>query len=592
MSIKLRIIDKKSEKVVEAEKGTMLMNAIRDARFYVEAPCGGNGKCKKCTVNVEGIGDILSCTTKITEDLLQDGRDEIIVRVPERGGAVIKSLGLMPDYFFNPIIKVMTVDLSRPSVSDQMPDDRRIARAAGAHLALHLLPELPGILRSSDFTVDCLIRQDIGEIISVRPAGSTMQVYGVSVDIGTTTLSASLFDLRDGRHVKTANSLNPQKAYGADVISRIDYASQSPLHLQSLQDLIFDEIYRLLHELADNTESIQVVSIAGNTTMMHLLCGHDPSAIARAPFIPVTLSGRIRYFHELFPAYALRYGMDPVCILLPSIAGYVGADITAGILATDLDKSKRSSLLIDIGTNGEIALSSDENIVSCSTAAGPAFEGANISCGTGGIAGAIDRVVYENAKLDFTTIGDLPPAGICGSGIIATVAALLKSGVIDETGRFSDEPENLPANISQGFAELDGKTVYAFTLDQDGNPLIYMTQKDIREIQNAKAAVCAGIRLMISRSGLAAQSLDDVFVAGGFGNYMDIADAFTIGLLPPELKGKVIPVGNSSATGAALCMLDYKLFERCRKITKKTRYYELSSDKEFTDLYIEAMMFE
>ncbi|MHB8963972.1 MAG: ASKHA domain-containing protein, partial [Saccharofermentanales bacterium] len=399
-------------------------------------------------------------------------------------------------------------------------------------------------------------------------------------------------DLRSGKHVRTASSLNPQKSFGADVISRIDYASQSQQNLQQLQNLILDEIIRLMNELASDHDSIHVLSIAGNTTMMHLLCGHDPSAIARAPFIPVTLSGRIKYFHELFPAHALQYAMDPVCILLPSIAGYVGADITAGVLATDLDRSKRSSLLVDIGTNGEIALSTDGNIVSCSTAAGPAFVGANITCGLGGISGAIDRVVFEDNKLDFTTIGDLTPVGICGSGIISAVAAFLRAGIIDETGRFNDEPEDLPNDIAQGFVELGGSTVYAFALDADGNPLIYMTQKDIREIQNAKAAVCAGIRLMITRSGLSAKEVDDVFVAGGFGNYMDIADAFTIGLLPPELKGKVTPVGNSSATGAALCMLDHKAYERCRRITKKTKYYELSSDKEFTDLYIDAMMFE
>ncbi|MHB8964277.1 MAG: 2Fe-2S iron-sulfur cluster-binding protein, partial [Saccharofermentanales bacterium] len=184
MSIKVRIIDKKSEKTVEAADGAVLMDVIRDNRFYIEAPCGGNGKCKKCTVNVEGTGDVLSCLTRVAQELVSGENGEIVVRVPERGGAVIKSLGLMPDYFFNPIIKEVSLELLRPEVSDQLPDDRRLTKAAGASLALHLLPQLPGILRNSDFKVDCLIRQDIGEIIHVRPTGSSEMIYGISVDIG------------------------------------------------------------------------------------------------------------------------------------------------------------------------------------------------------------------------------------------------------------------------------------------------------------------------------------------------------------------------------------------------------------------------
>ncbi len=592
MGMKVRIISAKSEKVVDAPEGALLMDIIRNARFYIEAPCGGHGKCGKCAVGIEGKGEVLSCVTRVSPDLVADGSGEIIVRIPERGGAVIRSMGLLPDYYLDPLNTQKTLRLKRPDLSDQTPDDRRIRRAAGAGIALPIVPSLPEILRNADYEVDCLIRQDIGEIIDIRSGGTPAEILGVSVDIGTTTLSASLFDLRDGKHVRTANSLNPQKSYGADVISRIDFASQSHDHLRILQDLILEEIFRLLGELSEDIHSVRCLSFAGNTTMMHLLCGYDPSAIARAPFIPVTLSGRIRPFRELFPAQAARFGIDPVCMLLPSISGYVGADITAGILAADLDTTKRSGILIDIGTNGEIAMSREDSIVSCSTAAGPAFEGANITCGTGGIEGAIDRVVFEDGRLHHTVIGDCPPEGICGSGIISAAAAFLRSGVIDETGRFCEEPETLPEEIRKGFAELDGNTVYAFSFGADGKPEVYMTQKDIREIQNAKAAVCAGIRLMIARSGLEPKDVDDVFVAGGFGNYMDITDAFTIGLLPPELRGKVVPIGNSSAAGAALCLLNHTLFDRCRRFAKKVRYYELSSDKEFTDLYIDAMMFE
>jgi uncharacterized 2Fe-2S/4Fe-4S cluster protein (DUF4445 family) len=592
MRYPVRIIDKNSERTVLAEEGELLMDIVRDARFYIEAPCGGKGKCRKCTVHVDGTGNLLSCMTKVTGDLLPENADEIVVRIPDRGGAVIKSLGLMPDFFLNPLIRKMSIRLDPPSVENQLPDDRRIERATGATVASHILPALPGILRAADFHIDCLIRQDINEVIRIEPVGTSPALRGVSIDIGTTTLSVSLFDLSTGKHIRTASSLNPQKAFGADVISRIDFASRSAEDLATLQDRVLEKIIDHIQELDGGEKSVQTIAIAGNTTMMHLLCGIDPTAIAKAPFIPVTLDGRIRYFHELFPRYTMRLDMDPVCILLPSISGYVGADITAGILAMDLDQPKRNSLLVDIGTNGEIALSADGRIISCSTAAGPAFEGANITCGTGGIVGAVDRVVYEDFKLDFSTIGNQKPVGICGSGIVSMISSFLKSGVIDETGRFCDEPETLPEEIAKGLIEKDGNTVYALETTDDGNPLIYMTQKDVREIQNAKAAVCAGIRLLISRSGLAPNDIDDVFIAGGFGNFMDISDAFSIGLLPPELRGKAIPVGNSAATGAALCMLDYRSYVKTLAITQKVRYFELSSDKEFTDLYIDAMMFE
>jgi len=270
----------------------------------------------------------------------------------------------------------------------------------------------------------------------------------------------------------------------------------------------------------------------------------------------------------------------------------VGADITAGILACQMDTDNKAQLLIDIGTNGEIAISKEGQIVACSTAAGPAFEGANIICGIGGISGAIDNVFFKDNEIHITTILDEPPIGICGSGIVSAVAALLHARVIDETGRFEDDLDLISPVLHDKILRIKNETLFVFTKNEAGEPQVYLTQKDIREVQNAKAAVCAGIRLLMEQQELKPENIDNVYIAGGFGNYLNVDDAFTIGLLPIELIGKAKMVGNSSGIGASLCLLNHDMLKRCEEIQKKTTYYELSSDKRFTDLYIDAMMFE
>jgi len=386
--------------------------------------------------------------------------------------------------------------------------------------------------------------------------------------------------------------MNSQRTYGGDVISRIDYANKSEENLLKLQKLVYEDIMNLIFELTENINDIKVLSISGNTTMMHLLLGINPIEIAKAPFIPTTLKGRICYLSQIYNDNNLENNFDPVCILLPSIAGYVGADITAGILSCNMDKNDKTSILIDIGTNGEIALSSKNGITACSTAAGPAFEGANITCGIGGVAGAIDKVFINDNNLSFTTIANERTIGICGSGIVASIAVLLDLGVIDETGRFEDDIEKFSIDTQDRIIDIGSDKAFVFAYTDNNKPVVYITQKDIREVQNAKAAVCAGISLLIQRESLSYSDIDEVYIAGGFGNFLNIEDAFKIGLIPTGLKGKTKMIGNTSIIGASLCLLDIDQLERCEKIRKKTHYYELSSDKKFTDLYIDAMLFE
>lgn len=592
MDIRLKITDQ--DKVIEkiVPEGELLLNALQDAGTTIHAPCGGNGSCKKCKVEIEGVGEVLACQTRIEKLFCLQNTEEMNVILPKQRNARIQAGGLVPVCDLAPLLFPETRVFPKPDITDQRPDDARVHETTGYTIPFHLMPALPGSLRGHGYEMQFLRRRDKNEITFLQAGNSPMKFHGVSIDIGTTTLAAYLYDLADGKLMKTASCLNPQKGYGADVISRIDYASQSAENLFKLQKCITEKIMDLLFDLSDSIRDIKIVSIAGNTTMMHLLCGINPAAIATAPFIPVTLTSRICYAREIFPGLTHEIDFDPVCILLPSISGYVGADITAGILTCNMDLDEKAQILIDIGTNGEIAMSCSGRIIACSTAAGPAFEGASITCGMGGVSGAIDKVFYRNRVIEFTTISGESPVGICGSGIVAAVAALLESGVIDETGRFEDELEQIPEPLRKNITKIKNEMAYVFVSNEEGIPQVYLTQKDIREIQNAKAAVCAGIRLMIEQSGFTPADIENVYIAGGFGNFLDVGHAFSIGLLPGELRGKAKMVGNTSGTGASLCLLNYEMIERSEKISRKAVYYELSSDKRFTDLYIDAMLFE
>jgi len=592
MELHLKIMDQNQQTDRTIESGELLLTILQEVNSTIHAPCGGKGTCKKCKVEIEGVGEVLACQTRLDERLCRKDSNEIVVILPDQGKAKIQSGGVMPAFVLDPVLQIRTDSFPKPSIKDQAADDQRVMDQTNCQVPFHLLPVLPDALREKDYQLRYLVRKDRNEITNFLTGTAPVKFYGVAIDIGTTTVAAYLYNLATGVLIKTVSCLNPQRGYGADVISRIDFASKSKENLKQLQQVIGEKVVDLLFDLAESIQDVSLLSIAGNTTMLHLLCGIDPEAIASAPFIPATIQHQIRYAKELFPFFPNELEYNPVCILLPSISGYVGADIVAGILTCQMDIDPKVQILIDIGTNGEIALSNKGEIVACSTAAGPAFEGANITCGMGGVSGAIDKVFFENGEITYSTIMDEPACGICGSGIVAAVAALLHAGVIDETGRFEEDLDLIPATLHQNIRKIRNDTLYVFSNNDEGLPQVYLNQKDIREVQNAKAAVCAGIRLLMERQKIRPDDVDHVYIAGGFGNFLNIEDAFTIGLLPGELKGKAKMVGNTSGLGASLCLLDVGMIARCDAIQKKTEYYELSSDKRFTDLYIDAMLFD
>ncbi|NCC76156.1 MAG: DUF4445 domain-containing protein [Clostridia bacterium] len=632
--MKLSIYLPDTKKTYAATPGSTLLSVLQHHRQDVPAPCGGKGTCRKCLVTVQGLGEILSCQQILDEQLWQtlglELEQPLEVHLPEQQAVQFAESALLPDTHLDPLVCRGEVILPPATLADPDADDSRFERATGSTIPFQLLNDLARRIAAGPAPIHYDFCTDTLEVIRFvdSPASPTL---GCAFDLGTTTVAAYLFDLQTGHRLAHLSRMNPQKTYGADVISRIEYARVSADHLKRLQQVLTELIQSMADELvkkvrrlqelhagsdcqpaqsvppdaAIKPEDILVLTLAGNTTMMHLLAGLNPARIAVAPFVPVSLKGRI------MPASELGIDLGPYtrAVLLPSIASYVGADLTAGILACGLEDAALSAhpartanrVLLDIGTNGELILAGPTGILACATAAGPAFEGANIDCGMPALAGAIDQASLEDGQLRLSSISG-QVRGICGSGLVALVATLLEAGVIDETGRLQD-PDELDDTVSASLRQTIGKLGAHKVLDLSGDghqdetgnflqaPSVYLSQKDIRELQNAKAAIAAGLEVLLAEAGLTFQDIDRLDLAGGFGNYLNIEQAIRIGLLPDSLYGRIRSVGNSSGLGASLCLLNDKKRQQADQIRQQVRYIELSGDRRFNDAYIDAMMF-
>ena len=436
-----------------------------------------------------------------------------------------------------------------------------------------------------DLTV-LLDEQGSGIICDDSPAAldsaSPRTGYGAAVDLGTTTVALKLFDLSDGREVGSANAWNRQAPYGADVITRTQYCTEHPGGLTRLSTLARAQIRNLLEVACKNTsvniDDIKEIYLAGNTVMEHLLFGLSPASIAVAPFTPQSLfdDGKMLAMDHipLYPA--------------PCVAGYVGGDITAGLLACCLQDKPGRSLFLDIGTNGEMALSGPEGFLCCAVASGPAFEGAGISCGMTSTEGAVSAVRWDGKAPMLTVIGGGTPKGICGSGILDLLAMLLKLGIVDESG-YLQPPDDLEENFAPWLDEdEDGNGIFYLTSDR----AISFTARDIRAIQLAKAAVAAGISVLLEHTGIDLEEIDALYLAGGFGSHLNPDSAVAIGMLPEALRDKIVSVGNAALTGASMALLDPAKRITLLDIQRKCTYLELSGHPGFNRLYPEHMTFD
>ena len=406
--------------------------------------------------------------------------------------------------------------------------------------------------------------------------------YGVACDIGTTTVACHLVELSTGRVLATAGEGNVQRAYGADVIARIR-ASMDGLR-PALTSAVTGQLSRMIGELCRSAdvpaEQVSRMAVAGNTTMCHLLAGLPPDGIGVAPFIPVSLFG------DCHNAKTLGLPFDGEVYISPAVSGYVVGDITADMLAAGLDRADVPILLIDAGTNGEIALGCGDKFMCCSTAAGPALEGAQIRFGMTAAPGAISEVRYEDGKVVCTVIGGSEPAGLCGSGLIDAVAVMLDLGAIDETGRVLDiEDDDIPGQAMPYLFQLDGEP--AFRLAGQ----VAVTQSDVRMLQLAKGAIAAGIRVLLDSCGTDFGQTGELLLAGGFGSYIRPESAARIGLIPAELLRATRAIGNAAAQGALEALVSEEARTRLANLQKAMDYRELSGLPQFNDAYMDAMMF-
>lgn len=612
--------------IVEAAAGMRLLDVLNMTEaIHIEAPCGGNGTCGKCKVRV--ISDDRDCGlsapngaehTFLTKKELEKGirlscraviTGDCHIAIPDEAleADILSDTSVFQGKIDPPIEKTF-LELPEPSIDDQRPDSVRVVesllqvRRAGPEglppvLPLYVRQQLPGLIRSSNYKITVV--HTYSQIYAVQAGNTASRHFGIAVDVGTTTVVAYLVSLTSGEVIDTVSGLNTQKAFGGDVISRIEYVMREEEGLAALQGRIRSQIEDMSRELLQKnrleSDDISVIAVAGNTTMMHLFTGLNPEAIASAPFIPVSLG------EEIVPAAELGFEtLSCPVLLLPSLSGYVGADISAGIVASGILEREKYNLLVDFGTNGEIVLGNREQLFTCSTAAGPAFEGAQISRGMGGVAGAINSVYLEEGELFCTTLGGKPARGICGSGIFDIAGLLISTGAADYTGRIltpeeaeEEAEQSAAAELLAFYAEENGEPALRLAGAQEtstGEEILF-TQRDLREVQLAKAAIAAGIDSLLHAAEISYGEVEKIYIAGGFGNYIDTLSAVNLGLFPRERIDSIESIGNSAGKGAVLSLLSKKVSDELVQIPEKSRYIELSSDVYFQSAYIEQMYF-
>jgi uncharacterized 2Fe-2S/4Fe-4S cluster protein (DUF4445 family) len=600
---------------VEVPAGTVLLEAAHKAGIYLGSICGGDGECGKCKVIIDDGKNIqtkptslltqdeirqnvvLACRSNVLADItvtvpqshtLQTSRilmDSDMQRFGDPAGNGLEGL-----FRFDPLVKKFYVEMSPPTVHDHTADHERLCLAVRKHAGapilqagLQILQNLSGVLQSSGYKVTVTIgrRGRAFEIIRLEVGDRSGGNFAVAVDLGTTTVVAHLVDLTNAETLDSEAVYNSQIHYGEDYIRRIIYAEKNQA-FDRMQSLVVDNLNGLIATLAErqniNFRDITAIICAGNTAMMHFLLKLDPSRIRREPYVASA--------NFIPPVRAAEIGIrtHPQALLycLPGVAAYVGGDIVAGVLATRVFTQNGICLFADIGTNGEVVLGNRHWLICASSSAGPAFEGSGIKHGARAGAGAIEKLtIHKDGSVEFKTIESKPPVGICGSGLLDTLAELFTNGIIDRTGRFITDHH--PA-LSQGDEGLQFRLVPAENEQQE----IVITQADINNLIRSKAGVFAAIRVLMESTQTKLEDLEAVYLAGGFGNFLNIRRAVTIGMLPDVPLEKIHYVGNTSIAGAKTVLLSRKAQETAEQIANSMTYFDLMSHPQYMEEFIRA----
>ena len=617
-------------KTIEAERGKTVLSAAISAGVYINSSCGGDGVCGRCKVRVKKGQVVTHPTGRISLDERRQGiylsclttiQSDLEVEVPPESRVVFEKLtpedlelrlkGLYSEaeevesaesllgeeiFVHSPLATKLYLELPKPTLDDKISDLERLYRQIRRiqdipimQTGLANIRRLGELLRTADWKVTVTLgkRNGTTEIVFVEPGDASHKNLGLAFDIGTTTISGQLVDLNTKKVLGTKATYNKQASFGSDVITRIIYAQEQD-GLEKLHHAVIDGMNQMIQELVQehniDLNDVNCVLCAGNTTMVHLLLRVEPTYIRREPYVPTA------NFVPTIRALEAGIKINPRGLLscVPGVSSYVGGDTTAGILSCGLYKEDDLSILIDIGTNGEIALGNKDFLVACAASAGPAFEGSGVTCGMRASKGAIQKanIAPGDFRVSYSTIGEVTPRGICGSGYIDIIAGMLIVGLIDRSGKIKVGNSKRVRNGESG-----REFVVAFKEESDSTSDIVITESDIENLKRAKAAIYAATAILVKHMNLEFLSIKKLFIAGGFGTYIDVGNAVRIGLLPDLERPRFVFVGNSALAGARAALLSYEAMKKATEIARKITYFELSVDPGYMDEYMAALFF-
>ena len=603
--VRLRFLPDGAE--VRVPTGTPIFDAASWNGIAIDSTCGGHGTCKKCKVRiVSGEVPVGAVDPRaFTTDELREGwrlacragaRGDLVVEVPPlqtRPKAALAGVGR--HVILRPSVQKRHLVLEEPTMEDQRSDLQRVLDGIDdlePVASIELLRTLGATLRSSGFDVTAVVCDE--ELIDVEPGDTTARRFAIAFDLGTTTVVATLLDLDSGQPVAVASMLNRQQPYGADVITRISATMLDDHALGALRDRAHETVASLMAEVCADGDvdprEVYEITVCGNVTMMQLALGIDPEPLSMAPFTVST--------HSFPPARAVEFGVEihprAPAFVFPSLGAYVGGDIVAGMLATGLTRDRRLRLFIDVGTNSEIALGSAERVLATAAPAGPAFEAAQIKCGMRAADGAIEGVRVDGEELALEVIGDVEPVGMCGSGLVDAVAELVHSGILDHSGRFipNEQVAELHPGLADRLTQIGKERVFVLHWrGKDPETSVFLSQRDVRELQFAKASIATGWNILLSELGVKPEEIAQVLLAGSFGAYLTPLSAVRIGLVPNLALPRIVSAGNVAGEGAKIAALSLRERAEAYSILREVEYVELSGRADFNDMFIDQLAF-
>jgi len=597
--------------VVVVPEGSTIMEAALKAGLPLKSTCGGEGSCGRCAVKVEKgqvklkgkasprylkeEGYILACQAVIESDLSVFVPAESVLGKHRVLGSEERleegSLFLKETYPFTPLTDLFSLNLPEPNRLDNIGDTTRLLASLKkeyrreAKIDLSLVKKLPDELRKNNWQIDVILSRFSDRIIDLLPQNKGKN-FGVAIDVGTTTIAASLFDLKNGQKIASQGDYNRQAVCGDDVIARIIFATEEENGLELLREKALETINGLISSLITKAgirqEEITVAVVAGNTIMIHLLLGINPAYLRLEPYTPALNEVPVLSAAEV----GLKISERAEVYIFPAVASYLGGDIVSGVFYCQLAKKDELTLFIDIGTNGEMVLGNKDWLISCSCSAGPAFEGSGISCGMRAADGAIEGVVIDPVtyEVELEVVGEGRPLGICGSGLIDCLAEMKRKNVIDRSGNFLEVPTD---RLRSGEEGLEFVLSYAFE-SAHGKDIV-ITSADIKNLMRSKAAVFAGIESLLKTLSLELAAIDKIIIAGGFGNYLNINNAVEIGLLPDLPPQKYIFIGNTSLKGAETVLCSADGWREALELGKSITYLDLSGGNLFMEEFVSAL---